>query len=149
MDLPDMRCRIETISQFGLAALTVLLLAGCASSEGTDFTLSNTKSSSAIQPYPANYRSDLPAFMRTYLNDPRGIREASIAEPVQRSIRGRQLFVVCLRYNARSPDGSYPGASDRAVIFVDARLDRLVETGKELCSGAIYQPYPDLEKLQR
>ncbi len=144
-----MRCRIETMRQCGLAALTALSLAGCASSEGTDFTLSNTKSSSAIQPYPASYRSDLLAFMRTYLNDPRGIREASIAEPVQRSVKGRQLYVVCLRYNARVPDGSYPGASERAVIFVDARLDRLVEIGKEFCSGATYQPYPDLERLQR
>ena len=130
--------------------LMAVSLAGCAGSdEGKDFTLSNTKSSSVVQPYPANYRSDLPAFMRTYLNDPRGVREASIAEPVQRSIKGRQLYVVCLRYNARSPDGAYPGASERAVVFIDGRLDRLVEAGKEFCTGATYQPYPDLERLQR
>ena len=144
-----MRCRIETMRQSGLAALTALSLAACAGNEANDFTLSNTKSSSAIQPYPANYRSDLPAFLRTYLNDPRGIREASIAEPIQRSIRGRQLYVACLRYNAREPGGDYSGARERAVVFIDGRLDRLIEQGGEYCTGAIYQPYPDLERLQR
>ena len=141
MDLPDMRCRIETMRHRVLAALVVLPLCGCAGSdESKDFTLSNTKSSSAIQPYPANYRSDLLAFLRTYLNDPRGIRESSIAEPVQRSIRGRQLYVACLRYNAREPGGDYGGVRERAVVFIDGRLDRLIEQGGEYCTGATYPP---------
>ena len=126
-----------------------LLLAGCAGGERNDLAISNTASSSAVQPYPGNYRADLIAFLRTYLNDPRGIRDGSLAEPALREVRGRKLFIACLRYNARQPDGVFPGASERAVVFVDGRLDRLIEDGKEYCAGSSYAPFPEMEKLAR
>lgn len=138
---------METIGRLALAA-AALCLSGCAG-ESVDFNLSRSSSANAVQPYPVNYRSELPAFMKTYLNDPRGIREAGLADPVQRTIVGRQLYIACLRYNARDPGGGYPGTKERAVVFVDGRLDRLIEKGDEFCSGATYQPFPELEKLQR
>lgn len=124
-------------------------LAGCAGGNAPDLDLSSISTSGGVQPFPANYRTELPSFLRTYLNDPRGIREAALAEPAQRSVQGRQLYVACLRYNARGQGGAYTGARERAVVFVGGRLDRLIEDGGPFCSGATYQPYPDIEKLER
>ena len=144
---------IESRSSRLLAVVSLLILgfflAGCGGGERSDLGISNSFSPNAPQPFPANYRVDLIAFLKTYLNDPRGIRDASLAEPSLREVRTRKLFVACLRYNARDPNGVYAGASERAVVFVDGRLDRLIEDGKEFCTAAIYQPFPEMEKLVR
>jgi hypothetical protein len=57
--------------------------------------------------------------------------------------------VVCLRYNAKDTDGSYPGVRERAILFVDARLDRIVEDASEPCAGAAYAPFPELQTMTR
>ena len=101
------------------------------------------------QPFPNNYRSEILAFMRTYLNNPAGVRDAAMAEPVQRSVGGRQRYVSCLRYAAREADGSARGVGERAVVYVDGRLDRLQENATELCAGSAYAAFPELEKLTR
>ncbi|MFX7567136.1 hypothetical protein ABTJ77_19500, partial [Acinetobacter baumannii] len=69
--------------------------------------------------------------MRTYLNNPVGVREAMMAEPVQRTIGGRLRYVSCLRYAARESDGRYREPRERAVVYVDARLDRVMENPGE------------------
>jgi len=101
------------------------------------------------QPFPSNYRSEILAFMRTYLNNPVGVREAVMAEPVQRTVGGRLRYVSCLRYAAREADGITRGVGERAVVYVDGRLDRLLETASELCAGSAYAAFPELEKLTR
>jgi hypothetical protein len=101
------------------------------------------------QPYPNNFRSEILAFMRTYLNNPVGVREAAMAEPVQRTVGGRQRYISCLRYVAREADGTTRGVGERAVVYVDGRLDRLTENASELCVGSAYAPFPELEKLTR
>jgi hypothetical protein len=101
------------------------------------------------QPFPKDYRAQLLAFLRTYLNNPVGIRDAAMAEPVQRTVGGRLRHVSCLRYNARELDGSYGGMVERAAVYVDARLDRMIEKAGEVCAGVAYAPFPELEKLTR
>jgi hypothetical protein len=103
----------------------------------------------ANQPFPADYRAQLLAFLKTYLNNPTGIRDAAMAEPAQRTVGGRLRYVSCLRYNAREIDGSYRGVVQRAVVYVDARLDRMIEKVDDICAGAVYAPFPELEKLTR
>jgi hypothetical protein len=133
-----------------LAGAGLLMLAGCAGMGGGDDAASYIADSTlAVQPFPANYRADLLAFMRTYLNNPRGIRNAVIAEPVQRSIGGRSRYVACLRYTATDEGDRYDGGEDRAALFLDGRLDRLIPRARELCSGVAYMPFPELEKLTR
>jgi len=133
-----------------LAALLLLpiSLAGCASSGDSSISYTDDRGD-ARQPYPANFRAELLAFLRTYLNNPVGVRDAEMAEPVERTVGGRLRFVSCLRYNPRESDGSYRGIRDRAVVFVDGRLDRIIENVSEVCAGAAYAPFPDLEKLAR
>lgn len=101
------------------------------------------------QPYPSNYKGEIVAFMRTYLNNPAGVREAMMAEPVQRTIGGRLRYVTCLRYAVRESDGRYREPRERAVVYVDARLDRLLENPGDACAGATYAAFPELEKLTR
>jgi hypothetical protein len=101
------------------------------------------------QPFPSNYRSEELAFMRTYLNNPVGVRDAAMAEPTLHDVNGRSRYVGCLRYTARDADGSYREPRDRAILFVNGRLDRAVENAAELCAGAAFAPFPELEKMTR
>ena len=103
----------------------------------------------ANQPYPDNYRPELLAFMKTYLNNPVGVHDALMAEPVQRTVGGRLRYVSCLRFIPRESDGSYRNSRERAVLFVNGRLDQVVENASDVCAGAAYAPFPDLEKMTR
>jgi hypothetical protein len=133
------------------AALLLLpiTLAACASSDGANGISYTADRGVADQPYPNNYRAELLAFMKTYLNNPVGVRDAAMAEPVQRTVGGRLRYVSCLRFTPRESDGSYRESRERAVLYVDGRLDRLVENAGDTCAGAVYAPFPDLEKLTR
>jgi len=100
---------------------------------------------------PANYRSEVLAYLRIYLNDPTGVRDAYITEPMLRPVPGSnmQRYAVCLRYNARNSVGKYEGSKDRYVAFLAGRLDTIVPARGEQCANVDWQPFPDLEKLKR
>jgi hypothetical protein len=87
--------------------------------------------------------------MHTYLNNPVGVREAAMAEPVQRTVAGRVRYVTCLRFAPRESDGSYREPRERAILYIDGRLDRMIENAGEVCAGAVYAPFPDMEKMVR
>jgi hypothetical protein len=140
--------QLGTIAKRAALLLLPMLLAACAS--GDDRGLSYTDDrGTANQLYPANYKAELLAFLKTYLNDPVGVREASMAEPVQRTVGGRLRYISCVRYSARESDGSYRGSLERGVVFVDGRLDRIIENAGEACAGAAYAPFPEMQKLTR
>jgi hypothetical protein len=126
-----------------------IALAACAGSDdGRSITYTDDRGV-ANQPFPDNYRAELPAFMKTYLNNPVGVHDAALAEPVQRIVGGRLRYISCLRFTPRESDGSYREVRERAILYVNGRLDRVVENASDICAGAVYAPYPDLEKLTR
>jgi hypothetical protein len=126
-----------------------IALAACAGSDdGRSISYTDDRGV-ANQPYPDNYRAELLAFMKTYLNDPRGVHDAAMAEPVQRTVGGRLRYVSCLRFTPRESDGSYRELRERAVLYVNSRLDRVVEDASDICGGAVYAPFPELGKLTR
>jgi len=129
--------------------LLPIALAACASSDESKSITFTDDRGVANQPFPSNYRAEILAFMKTYLNNPAGVRDAAIADPVQRTIGGRLRYVSCLRFAARESDGSYHEPRERAVLFVDSRLDRVIENASEPCAGLAYAPFPDLEKMTR
>ena len=139
-----------TSAKFAAILLLPIVLSACAggSDEGRPITYTDDRGVSN-QPYPNNYRTEVLAFMRTYLNNPVGVHEAAMAEPVQRVVGGRLRYVVCLRFVPRESDGSYREPRERAVLFVDGRLDRLAENAGEPCAGAVYAPFPEMEKMTR
>jgi hypothetical protein len=135
-----------------MCAATLLLavvLAACAGGEESRSITYTEDRGVSNQRFPGNYRAEILAFMRTYLNNPAGVREASMAEPVQRTIGGRLRYISCLRFTPRESDGSYGDPRERGLLFVDGRLDRVVENASEPCTGATYQPFPELEKMSR
>jgi len=141
--------------QLGISAkraailLLPIALAACAGSDdGRSITYTDDRGV-ANQPYPDHYRAELLAFMKTYLNNPVGVHDAAMAEPVQRTVGGRLRFVTCLRFTPRESDGSYRELRERAVLYVDGRLDRVIENASDTCAGAVYAPFPELEKMTR
>lgn len=138
------------ISAKHLAILLLpIALAACAGGDESRSITYTDDRGVANQPYPANYRAEILAFMKTYLNNPVGVRDAAMADPVQRTVGGRLRYVSCLRFTPRDSDGSYRESRERAVLYVDGRLDRLIENASEPCAGAVYAPFPELEKLTR
>ncbi len=141
--------RLGTPARIAAILLLPIALAACAGSDdGRSITYTDDRGV-ANQPFPNNYRAEVLAFMKTYLNNPVGVRDAAMAEPVQRVIGGRLRYVTCLRYSARDSDGNYREPRERAILYVDGRLDRLIENAGEPCAGAAYAPFPDMEKMTR
>jgi hypothetical protein len=128
--------------------LLPLTLAGCFGSDDNG-PPSFMEDSSVPQPFPGNYRSELLAFMRTYLNDPVGVRNAMLADPVQRTVGGRVRYVTCMRYSEQQPDGSYQDPREHAVLFINGRLDRMLQKTGDLCTGINYAPFTELEQMSR
>ena len=93
--------------------------------------------------------------MRTYLNDPIGVRDASISEPELRAIPvappapATQRYMVCLRFNAKDSTGKYQGSRDHMVAFLSGRLDTIVPARRGECAAAEWQRFPELERLRR
>jgi len=126
-----------------------IAVAACAGSDdGRPISFTDDRGVSN-QPYPNSYRTEILAFMRTYLNNPVGVHDAAMAEPVQRTVGGRLRYVSCLRFTPRESDGSYGQPRERAILYVDGRLDRVVENASEPCAGAVYAPFPELQGMAR
>lgn len=128
-----------------------VMLNGCAKDVGP--TAEELKARwEAQNVYPEGYKSDLLAFMRTYLNDPAHIRGAAVSRPERKSIGQGERFVVCVRYRERKDGGAYGPPKDGAATFVSAKLDRFFDTPlevKTLCKDAVLEPFPEMEKLSR
>jgi hypothetical protein len=142
---------LAKLPRLAAIALLPLVLSACFSTGGEQSNpISFTDDRGYTdQPYPKNYKGEVLAFMRTYLNNPAGVREAMMAEPVQRTVGGRLRYVSCIRYSTRETDGRYREPRDRAVVYVDARLDRVMENPGDACAGATYAAFPELEKISR
>lgn len=128
-----------------LAAALSLALAGC---DG-DYLRLRDRTLQANTTPPVSHRADIIAFMRTYLNDPSGVRDAFVSEPALRTLENLERYAACLRYTARKPDGQYAASKDSLVLFRDGRLDRIVDNAREICKDAAYQPFRELEQLSR
>ena len=141
--------RLGKSAKIAAILLLPIVLAACAGSDdGKSITYTDDRGVSN-QPYPNNYRAEVLAFMKTYLNNPVGVHDAAMAEPVQRVIGGRLRYITCLRYSPRESDGNYREPRERAILYVDGRLDRLVENAAEPCAGAVFAPFPELQSMTR
>ncbi len=124
-----------------LALAGSLVLAGC----NADWLNARDRAAQAnTRPPGPSYKADIVAFMRTYLNDPAGVRDAFISEPALRTFEEAERYTVCLRYTPRNAAGK-----DSLVLFRDGRLDRVIDAARETCKDATYQPFRELEKLAR
>jgi hypothetical protein len=133
-----------------LALAAVLVVGGCATEVGP--TPTELKAQwEAQNVFPQNYKADLMAYMRTYLNDPTHVRGAAVSQPQLRTVGPGERYVACVRYDARV-DGKYAGSKDGAATYVSGKLDRYLDAPievRELCKDAAYAPFPELGTLTR
>jgi hypothetical protein len=151
MGFGAMRQVLETLMRTSWLVLAALLLAGCA----TDLEPSSAELKArweAENVLPPAYKSDLLAFLRTYLNNPSGIRNALVSQPRRKEVGPGDRYVACLRYTARNTEGKYQPPKDGVAVYVSGKLDRYFEGRAEvkaLCTDASLEPFPELERLKR
>ncbi len=133
-----------------LALAAVLMVGDCATEVGP--TPAELKAQwEAQNVFPQNYKADLMAYMRTYLNDPTHVRGAAVSQPQLKTVGPGERYVACVRYDARV-DGKYAGSKDGAATYVSGKLDRYLDAPievREFCKDAAYAPFPELETLTR
>jgi hypothetical protein len=129
-----------------LAALLGAALGGCATGE-RDYSGPETAGGASANIPPNNYKSEVLAYLRNYLNDLSGIRDAGISVPVMRKVGNVERYVSCVRFSARTPGASASGR-EYLVIFLAGKLDQMGATTDQ-CKDAAYQPFPELERLKR
>jgi hypothetical protein len=103
--------------------------------------------------YPANYRAELLAYLRNFLNDPTNVRNAYLSEPALTRISGEERYVTCVRFDAKNTYGGYRGSRDHLATYFNGKLEYFAElrpeAGDERCRSANYVPFPELQQLTR
>jgi hypothetical protein len=125
----------------GLALLAALALGACSALD--------SKSEPPPDPnlFPSKYKSQVADFLRTYLNNPRGVRDAYISEPTLRLSGTDTRYVSCVRYNARGAGNQYQGNEERIAIFWAGGLNQFLPAESGVCANAVYQRFPEAEVL--
>ncbi len=121
-------------------AMTTIVLGACSSTSGTG---------PAVNPnvFPTQYRNEIITTLISALDDPTGIRQASITDPVLRPAGQDQRYAVCMRFDARDAQRRYTGLTERIAYFYAGHLNQLVKTtSPDQCAGMAYKPWPELEK---
>jgi hypothetical protein len=98
--------------------------------------------------YPRNYRAEILAYLRTYLNDPSDVHGAMASQPVLKPRGLGNRYQSCVRYGSAKDVRAGAPARDHLVIFADGKLESFLDA-KEECAKAAYEPFPELEKLTR
>jgi hypothetical protein len=129
-----------------LVLAVVIALGGCV--EGP-----SSEALRAARVFPANYRAELLAYLRTFLNDPSDVRNAYVSEPVLTRVQGEERYVNCVRFDAKTASGRYRGTRDHLARYFGGKLEYFLELRPEAnddrCRGAAYQRFPELEQLGR
>lgn len=135
--------------------LALFLALGACSSTNLEPTQAEMKANWEEQNIPPqNYKADIIAFMRTYLNNPTAVRGASLSAPERKTPIGypAERYVACVRYDAKKTSGDYAGMKTGAAVFLSGKLDRFLDTPREtreVCKDVEYQPFPELSQLKR
>jgi len=150
-----------------LVLLAALLVAACSTYTDEPSRAELDAIRKAQNVFPANYKADVTAFLRNYLNDPTGIRGAAISSPELKDLPTGARYVACLRYDARKAGGQYAGLKTALVVFISGRLDRFVDSPpardahgdeqatarrtevREACKDASFAPFPALQARKR
>ncbi len=120
--------------------LAALCVGGCSGGLG-GATASKSAAAGDPDPYPATYRHQVVDLLTTRLTDRADFHGALIAPPALKPIppTQKQHYVVCLRFNGRNV------RSDKVVVYLEQTPTQYLDASPELCGGAVYQPFAELE----
>src|SRR4029077_5728151 len=90
-----------------LMLLSIALAACAGGDDGRSVGLFGGGDKFPNPPFTSHHPTEFVAFLKTYLNNPVGVRDAAIAEPAPRDISGKTRYVACLRYSLRASDRRY------------------------------------------
>jgi hypothetical protein len=130
-----------------LVSVAASLLGGCSGSGLPDLTSYYKEKVTGQNTFPADYKQELASFLRTYIDNPRQVRDAYIAPPVLRPVGGQPRYVTCVRYNPRNFENKYEGNQEKLAIFIDGKMNQFVDSDPQICPGLAYQRYPEIENM--
>lgn len=114
------------------------LLAACSSD--------SNKTAEDPNVFPKDYQRELLLTLTNKLDDPTNVKDAGITDPVLRQAGKEQRYTVCVRYNARNGSRHYEGVKERIAYYYGGSLNQLIVADQGQCQGAVYKPWPELEK---
>jgi hypothetical protein len=145
-------------------------LAACAGEDGRTPEMRQA-AWEAANVYPASYKAEILAYLRSYLNDPTNVSEAFVSEPFLRPVGPGNRYVVCVRYAAKrgAAGAGREQTREYMAVFVSGKLDRFTdlrgeaaraESGRgefgrggegkgDQCGGATYVAFPEAERIRR
>lgn len=129
------------------AALIAGVLGGCSSGLDLGFSKKAEPAQADANAFPAQYRAEIAAFMRTYLDNPTKVRDALISVPALKPFSGAPRYVACLRYNPRDNANRYTGNQENIAVFLGGRLNQFLPADLALCANVAYQRFPEIENM--
>jgi hypothetical protein len=133
----------RTLRTIGAVAAAALALCAC-----SNFNFGGEKEKPVEENlYPKNYKAAILDRLRAQLTDPRGIRNAVLAEPVLKPRDAITRYIACIRFDAKDDRGVYRGNKEYAAFFYGGEITQIVDATRDLCDKAPYQPFPELERL--
>lgn len=123
---------------FALPVAAAVALAGCSGSKEV-----------AVDPnlFPGSYRQDILDTMRSSHVNPAFVTEAAISQPALRAAGQEQRYSVCVRAASRQGPGGPGEPKEYIAWFWGGRLNQLVLAQPGQCAGAVYTPWPELQKM--
>jgi hypothetical protein len=96
--------------------------------------------------FPSDYKREIFTTLTKKLDDPTGVRDSGITEPMLRQAGQEQRYIVCVRANSRNATRLYTGVKERVAYFYAGHLNQLIEATQGQCANVVYQAWPELEK---
>jgi hypothetical protein len=96
--------------------------------------------------YPTEYKTRIRERLDLQVADARSIRDAYIAQPALKARGAGTRYIVCVKFDAKDERGQYIGNKEYAAFFYAGDLTQIVDASGEMCEGALYSPFPELEK---
>lgn len=89
--------------------------------------------------FPADYRTQLVAFLRQSLTGRADFHGALISQPVLKPIGDSQHYTVCLQFNGHAM------LNTKIAIYLYGQMTQFVDATPPQCADAAYQPFKELE----
>jgi hypothetical protein len=96
--------------------------------------------------FPTEYKARIRERLNLQVADARTIRDAYIAEPALKPRGAVTRYIACVRFDAKDERGQYIGNKEYAAFFFEGQLTQIVDATREMCDGALYRPFSELEK---
>jgi hypothetical protein len=100
-----------------------------------------TKGGASVNCLPEQYRAEILAYQRSYLNDPTGIRSAGDLAAGAEECRRRRPLCRVRALQRQGADGAYTGVREHLAIFLAGKLDQMGVT-REQCKDAATSRFP-------